>query len=248
MPGTELWTKNIPSLKQHWALKVPDFTAQEGKKHGANLCFKRNKWICHEFINDNERSEGRNCGGVRFQSMRKWGTIYSHVIKQHCSRSATTLWSIKMLRHAPDRKTSHDQQSPDSLWRRANARNVGFQSQYDGRLTFIPCQRKYSRSECRKGPCIFVSIPPNLPIDQCNSTVSHPTFPFHTMPYSGQQGTKGRLGVIPLNCTHRWEGLVEYWRIYNAFPAFWSAVFLLEGLRFCKRWPCSTFIWTDLTE
>ena len=26
-------------------------------------------------------------------------------------------------------------------------------------------------------PCIFLSIPPNLPIDQCNSTVSHPTFP-----------------------------------------------------------------------
>ena len=25
--------------------------------------------------------------------------------------------------------------------------------------------------------CIFVSIPPNLPIDQCNLTASHPTFP-----------------------------------------------------------------------
>ena len=21
-----------------------------------------------------------------------------------------------------------------------------------------------------------------------------------------------------------------------------------EGLRFCKRWPCSTYIWTDLTD
>ena len=30
--------------------------------------------------------------------------------------------------------------------------------------------------------------------------------------YSGQMG---RLGVIQLNCTDRWEGSVEYWRIYN---------------------------------
>ena len=34
------------------------------------------------------------------------------------------------------------------------------------------------------------------------------------------QCTIGRLGVIPLNCNDRWEGLVEYVRIYHGFPAF----------------------------
>ena len=29
----------------------------------------------------------------------------------------------------------------------------------------------------QKGRCIFVRIPPNIPIDQCSSTVSHLTFP-----------------------------------------------------------------------
>ena len=42
--------------------------------------------------------------------------------------------------------------------------------------------------------------------------------------FSGQMG---RLGVIQLNCTDRWEGSVENWRIYNGFPAFWLAVFSL---------------------
>ena len=42
--------------------------------------------------------------------------------------------------------------------------------------------------------------------------------------YSGQLG---RLGVILLNCTDRWECAVEYWRIYNGFPAFWLAVFCM---------------------
>ena len=37
--------------------------------------------------------------------------------------------------------------------------------------------------------------------------------------------TMGRLGVIPLNCTDRWEGSVEYRRIHNGFPAFWLVVF-----------------------
>ena len=36
--------------------------------------------------------------------------------------------------------------------------------------------------------------------------------------FSGQMG---RLGVIQLNSTDRWEGSVEYTgRIYNGFPAF----------------------------
>ena len=39
------------------------------------------------------------------------------------------------------------------------------------------------------------------------------------------QRTMGRLSVIQLNCNDRWEGWVEYWRIYNGFPAFWLAVF-----------------------
>ena len=34
-----------------------------------------------------------------------------------------------------------------------------------------------------------------------------------------------RLGVRHLNGSDRWEGSVEYWRIYNGFPAFWLAVF-----------------------
>lgn len=44
------------------------------------------------------------------------------------------------------------------------------------------------------------------------------------------QRTMGRLGVIPLNCTHQWEGSVEYWRIFNGFPAFWLDVFSIERL------------------
>ena len=42
--------------------------------------------------------------------------------------------------------------------------------------------------------------------------------------YSGQLW---KLGMIHLNSTDRWEGSVEYWRIYNGFPAFnfWLAVF-----------------------
>ena len=40
--------------------------------------------------------------------------------------------------------------------------------------------------------------------------------------YSGQMG---RLGVIQLNYTDRWEGSVENWRIFNGFPALWLAVF-----------------------
>ena len=46
----------------------------------------------------------------------------------------------------------------------------------------------------------------------------------HTMhrKYSGQMG---RLSVIQLNITDRWEGSVEWWRIHNGFPAIWLAVF-----------------------
>ena len=44
--------------------------------------------------------------------------------------------------------------------------------------------------------------------------------------YSGQMG---RLGVIQLNCTDRLKGLVEYWQIYNGFPAFWLAVFSIAS-------------------
>ena len=40
--------------------------------------------------------------------------------------------------------------------------------------------------------------------------------------YSDQMG---RLGVIQLNCSDRWEGSEEYWRMWNGFPAFWLAVF-----------------------
>ena len=34
-----------------------------------------------------------------------------------------------------------------------------------------------------------------------------------------------RLGVIQLNCTDQWEGLVECWRKYNGFSKFLLAVF-----------------------
>ena len=40
----------------------------------------------------------------------------------------------------------------------------------------------------------------------------------------------GRLGVIPFNCTHQWEGSVEYWQIFNGFPALWLDVFAIERL------------------
>ena len=39
--------------------------------------------------------------------------------------------------------------------------------------------------------------------------------------YSGQIG---RLAVIQLNCTDRWEGSGEYSQVYNCFPAFWLAL------------------------
>ena len=48
---------------------------------------------------------------------------------------------------------------------------------------------------------------------------------------SGQQGTMERLGVVQLNCTDRCEGSVEYWWIYNSFPAFWLAVFSMARYR-----------------
>ena len=56
--------------------------------------------------------------------------------------------------------------------------------------------------------------------------------------YSGQME---RLGVIQFNCPDRWEGTVEYWRIYDSFPAFWLAVF---SMAWYKIWyqPCKTSI------
>ena len=44
-------------------------------------------------------------------------------------------------------------------------------------LFFISCHRKKTNNQMQENCCVFVRIPPNLPIDQCNSTVSHPTFP-----------------------------------------------------------------------
>ena len=32
----------------------------------------------------------------------------------------------------------------------------------------------------------------------------------------------GRLGVMQLNCTNRWEGSVEYWQIYHGSPVIFS--------------------------
>ena len=37
----------------------------------------------------------------------------------------------------------------------------------------------------------------------------------------------GKVGVIPLNCTDRWKGLVQYRQLYNSFPAFRLAVFAM---------------------
>ena len=47
----------------------------------------------------------------------------------------------------------------------------------------------------------------------------------NTWSFKSMRCMTGRLGVIPLNCTDRWEGLVEYRRIYNGFPAFCLPVF-----------------------
>ena len=45
-------------------------------------------------------------------------------------------------------------------------------------IVFIPCHRKKEPIRMQEICCIIVSIPPNLPIDQCNLTASHPNFPF----------------------------------------------------------------------
>ena len=64
-------------------------------------------------------------------------------------------------------------------------------------------------------------------------------------------GQIGRMGVIQLNCTDRWEGSVPYWWIYNSFPAFWLVVFSMAWYIPCRiygitQWPdekdrCDTF-------
>ena len=51
--------------------------------------------------------------------------------------------------------------------------------------------------------------------------------PHESLVFSTILGEMGRLGVIQWNRTDRWEGSVEYWRIDNGFPAFWSAVFFM---------------------
>ena len=52
----------------------------------------------------------------------------------------------------------------------------------------------------------------------------------------------GRLGVIQLNCTDRWEGSVEYWEIYNGFPAcciFYGMVWRSVWYFIESQWPCN---------
>ena len=56
------------------------------------------------------------------------------------------------------------------------------------------------------------------------------------------QCTMERLGIILLNCTDWWEGLVEFWQIYNHFPAFWLAVFSLTICYF------SIFLWRKIVS
>ena len=43
--------------------------------------------------------------------------------------------------------------------------------------TFYTMPQKIQPIRMQESHFIFISIPPNLPIDQCNSTVSHPIFP-----------------------------------------------------------------------
>ena len=69
-------------------------------------------------------------------------------------------------------------------WRAATAVKRVAQKQRKGRLSFfidfdifIRHRSLQNAIRMQESRCIFVSIPFNLPIDHCNSTVSHPTFP-----------------------------------------------------------------------
>ena len=54
---------------------------------------------------------------------------------------------------------------------------ISYPTSVNGIIVNYTMPQKIQPIRMQESSCIFVSIPPNFPIDLCNSKVSHPTFP-----------------------------------------------------------------------